>query len=154
MSADPTDDALEKPGLRALLDDAYAALRDDQDVNDLLPNDGKAVVLKPTRNPDDALASAALRVRVVGDSSERRNMATEVTALVQVQIDWTAPYHDSAGPTWEIDLRSAIASRLKALGGPARKPLGSGGDTNSTWSDQLGRYVGDVTYRYRVMEVQ
>lgn len=144
---------LDKPPARELQDDAYRALLESEHLDDLLPSNGSAIVLKPTANDGDDLASACLRVRVVSDSTEARNSSNEHTLMVQVQIDWTAEWHRDSGPTWEVDVRSAITDELSRLGGASRSPLGGGGATDADFSEELGRYLGDTMYRYRVADV-
>lgn len=143
---------MKRPGPQ-LQDDVYRQLLESAEIAELLPDDGKPIVLKPTANDDDELASAVLRVRVIDDATEPDGMVDEHTLLAQVQIDWTSDWHRDSGPTWEIDLRSAIHNELGRLGGPNRTALGAGGGSNAVWSGDLNRYLGDATYRYRVADI-
>lgn len=145
---------------RALKEAAFSELVADDRVTELLPDaddpayDGETVVQKPTSFDDAELAAACLRVRVTSEASTPRGTVDQRTALVQVQIDWTADWHRDRGPDWEDDIRDAVHDVLGRLGGQAFTPLGSGGDVDAAWSDDHDRYVGDATYRYRTAAVR
>lgn len=145
---------------RALKEVAFDSLSTHPRLVTLLPDPedpeygGETVVQKPTSIDDADLAAACLRVRVTSEASTPRGTVDQRTALVQVQIDWTADWHKDRGPDWEDDIRDAIHDAIGQLGGKAFSPLGSGGSVDASWSDDHDRYVGDVTYRYRTAAVR
>lgn len=154
-------DELEQRPSRALKEKAFRRLTSDDRLEELLPDPdhpeygGKeAIVQKPTSIDDENLASACLRVRLISGQSTPRGTISQRTHQLQVQIDWTRDWHRAQGPDWEDDVRDAIEDLLGRLGGKAITPLGGSGSVDAEWRDDMDRYVGDATYRYRTADVR
>lgn len=147
-------DELEKRPARALKEAAFLALSSDDEVKSLLPDDGHAIVQKPTTIRDSNIADACVRVSLASDASTPRGTIDQHTHLLQVQYDTTRSHLKRKGPQWEDHIHDAVDDVLSRLGGRAFTALGKGGSTSLQWRDDKDRYVGDITYRYRTADVR